>query len=132
MQLKRILYWVVRMVPAIIMFQTLYFKFTGQPESIYIFETVHMEPWGRYGSGVTELIAAILLLVPGKSHFGAVLGAGVMSGALFFHLTSLGIDVQGDGGTLFTLALATFICCLIVMYQERNTLLRFIPGSGKS
>jgi hypothetical protein len=49
----------VRVIAAIILLQTLYFKFTGAEESIYIFTKVGMEPWGRIGSGVGELIAAI-------------------------------------------------------------------------
>jgi len=119
--MKKILYWLVRIVPAIILLQTLFFKFTGAEESIYIFETVGMEPWGRYGSGVAELIAAVCLLIPRTSWLGAGLGAGTIAGAIFFHLTKLGIEVKGDGGTLFYLALAVMVCCLIVLWQERKS-----------
>ena len=125
-QLKQILHWTLRFIPAIIMVQTLWFKFTGAPESIYIFETVGMEPWGRYGSGITELIAAVLLVIPSKSVYGAVVGMGVIGGAIFFHLTKLGIEVQHDGGQLFILAVVTFVCCAIVAFQERRTLMRLI------
>ena len=122
MNVKSILHWALRLLPAIILLQTLYFKFTASPESVYIFETVGMEPAGRIGSGIAELIAAILLLIPRYSWAGAGLGLGVISGAIFFHLTKLGIEVQGDGGTLFYLALIVFVCCLIVLWQERKNI----------
>src|SRR5690349_23901197 len=93
--------WLLQIVAAAIMLQTLFFKFSGAEESVYIFSTLGMEPWGRIGSGVVELIASVLILIPRTTFFGAVLGLGVMSGALFFHLTKLGIEVQGDHGQLF-------------------------------
>jgi len=112
--MKNIIFWVLRLVAAIIMQQTLFFKFTASPESVYIFSTIGMEPWGRIGIGIQELIAAILLLIPRTTGFGAVLGVGLMSGALFFHLTILGIEVQGDGGLLFIYALVVFVSCLVL------------------
>ena len=119
MKSNRILTWLLRAVPAVILLQTLFFKFTAAPESVYIFETVGMEPVGRIGSGVAELIAGILLLIPRFSWIGAGIGAGVMSGAIFFHLTKLGIAVQGDGGKLFFMALIVMICCLVILWTER-------------
>lgn len=111
---------VVRLIAAIILLQTLYFKFTGAEESIYIFTKVGLEPWGRIGSGIAELIAAILLLIPRTIWLGALLALGVMCGALFFHLTKLGIEVQGDGGLLFGLAITTFICSALALYLHRK------------
>src|ERR1700733_2977202 len=102
----RVLDWCLRAIAAVIMLQTLFFKFTGAPESIYIFTKVGMEPWGRYGSGVAELIASILLLTPRFAWAGALLGLGVISGAIVCHLSVLGIVVQNDGGLLFGLAIA--------------------------
>ncbi len=87
--------WFLQLLAAIILLQTLYFKFTGAEESVYIFEAVGMEPWGRYGSGIVELIAGVLLLIPRTAWIGAALAIGVISGALFFHLTTLGIEVMG-------------------------------------
>src|SRR5688572_30639208 len=95
-QAKNILYWILRLIAAIIMLQTLFFKFSAAPESVYIFTTLGMEPWGRIGIGVLELIASILILYPRTTAFGAILGVGLMAGAIFFHLTKLGIEVQGD------------------------------------
>jgi uncharacterized membrane protein YphA (DoxX/SURF4 family) len=115
-----IILWICRIVAAIIMVQTLYFKFTGAPESIYIFTTVGMEPAGRIGSGIVELIASILLLIPATSWLGALMGLGVISGALFFHLTKLGIEVQGDGGQLFIYAIIVFVCCATVAWISRK------------
>jgi len=117
---KSIFTWLLRIVAAVIFLQTLYFKFTGAPESKYIFETVGMEPWGRYGSGVAELIAAVLLLMPRTVWLGAGLGMGVLAGAIFFHLTKLGIEVQGDGGLLFGLAVVAFSCCAILLWIYRS------------
>lgn len=115
-----ILSWVVRIVPAAILLQTLFFKFTAAPESVYIFETLGMEPWGRLGSGVAELAAALLLLAPSKKIYGALLALAVMAGAIGSHLTKLGIEVQGDGGLLFALAWAVVVCCLAVLGMHRN------------
>lgn len=121
MNFQSVLLWVLRLVAAYLMLQTLYYKFTGANESIYIFTTIGMEPWGRFGTGVMELIASALILWPRTTHFGALMGVGLMSGAIFFHLTKLGIEVKGDGGLLFYYALTIFICCaiLLVVYKDR-------------
>jgi hypothetical protein len=111
----RIVSWICQLGAAAILGQTLFFKFTGAPESVYIFSTIGMEPWGRIGSGVVELIAVGLLLYPRTPALGAVLAIGVMAGAIFFHLTRLGIEVQGDGGVLFKLALAVVLCSAVVL-----------------
>ncbi|RTL60586.1 MAG: DoxX family protein [Sphingobacteriales bacterium] len=121
MKFQSILLWVLRIVAAYFMLQTLYYKFTGAEESIYIFSTLGMEPWGRIGTGVLELIASALILWPRTTHLGALIGLGLMSGAIFFHLTKLGIDVKGDGGLLFYYALSVFISCaiLVIVFRER-------------
>lgn len=113
---------ILALVAAIILLQTLFFKFTAHPDSVYIFTQLGMEPYGRIGIGVMELITAILLLIPQTRAFGAVVGVGIISGALFFHLTKLGINVNNDGGKLFGLALATFICCAVLVVLERKKL----------
>lgn len=115
----KILQLVARIIAAAIMLQTLYFKFTAHPESVYIFSTLGIEPFGRIGSGIAELIASILLLIPKTAWMGAIMGLGVMAGAIVSHLTILGIDVKNDGGQLFYMALLTFVCCLIVVFYER-------------
>ena len=112
--------WILRLLAAIIMLQTLFFKFTASEESVYIFSTLGMEPWGRIGSGIAELIASILILFPRTTSLGALLGLGVMSGAIFFHLSKLGIVVQNDGGQLFIYALLVFISCLGLLIIYRN------------
>ena len=115
----QILSWSCRIVAAIILLQTLFFKFTGAPESVYIFTRVGAEPWGRIGSGVVELIAAILLLTPRFPWAGAVLALGVMAGAIVSHLTILGIEVQGDKGLLFGLAVTVFAVSAVILYLHR-------------
>jgi len=118
--------WVIRIAAAIILFQTLFFKFTGAPESVYIFTTVGLEPWGRYGSGFVELIASMLLIFPRVAWFGAFLSVGVMGGAIMSHLTKLGIVVQNDGGELFALACIVMVCSLATLWIYR----REIPVIG--
>ena len=112
--------WIVKLVAVVILVQTLYFKFTAAEESVYIFSTLGIEPYGRIGSGIVELIAAILILVPRTTLIGAILGCGVMIGALFSHLFVLGIEVQNDGGALFILAIITFLCCALLVFQNKN------------
>jgi putative oxidoreductase len=116
MNVKTVIYWAVRLIAAVIMLQTLYFKFSGAEESIYIFSSLGMEPWGRIGVGVVELIASILLLITPIAWIGALLALGAMSGAIFFHLFILGIEVRGDGGYLFLLAVIVAICSLYVLF----------------
>ncbi|MEO8658172.1 MAG: DoxX family protein [Bryobacteraceae bacterium] len=116
--------WVLRGAAAVILLQTLFFKFTGAPESVYIFSTLGAEPWGRIGSGVVELIAAVLLLIPGTAAFGALLSLGVISGAILSHLTKLGIALPavGDHGELFTLAVVVFVCSAGALLLHRHEL----------
>ena len=122
MQLQKTITWILRIIAAAIMLQTLFFKFTASAESVYIFTTVGMEPWGRIASGIAELIASVLLLIPKTTWMGALLGIMVMSGAVFFHLTKLGIEIQGDGGLLFIYALTVLICCIILLLMTRPKL----------
>jgi len=117
---QRITSWICRVAAAVILLQTLFFKFTGAPESVYIFTKVGMEPWGRYGSGVAELIASILLLTPYFPWAGAALALGVMGGAIASHLTVLGIVVQNDGGLLFGLAITVAVCSVIILVLHRR------------
>ena len=123
-----VLSWVCRIVAAVILLQTLYFKFTGAPESVYIFTKVGIEPWGRYASGVAELFAAVLLLLPRTASIGALLAAGGMVGALGSHLTKLGIVVQDDGGLLFALAVTVFICAIVtaILHRRQIPLIGFL------
>ena len=111
--------WILQLAAAAILLQTLFFKFTAAEESVYIFSTIHAEPWGRIGSGVVELVAAILLLYPATVTVGAVLAMGVMAGAIATHLAVLGIEVKGDGGLLFGLALTVFLASAIVLFIRR-------------
>lgn len=124
---ESILSWTCRIASAVILVQTLYFKFSGAEESVYIFTKVGLEPWGRIGSGVAELIAAVLLFVPGLVWLGAGLAMTLMCGAILSHLTVLGIVVENDGGLLFALAWIVFLCSAVVLYLYR----RKIPIIGE-
>jgi hypothetical protein len=116
--------WILRVVAAVILLQTLFFKFTGAKESVYIFTTLGIEPWGRIGSGVVELIASVLLLMPSTVAIGAVLSLGVILGAIISHLTTLGISLPAvdDHGELFALALVVFACSAAVLVMHRGEL----------
>jgi hypothetical protein len=134
--------WVLRLIAAVILLQTLFFKFSGAPESVYIFgklssflaglagpifgakasaAIVGSEAYSRIGSGIVELVAAVLLIYPRFPWAGALLALAATGGAVFSHLTFLGIDVQGDHGLLFGLAIVTVLCSIgvIVLYREQ-------------
>ncbi|HLO79346.1 MAG TPA: DoxX family protein [Chitinophagaceae bacterium] len=111
---------IVRIVPAIILMQTLFFKFTAAPESVEIFTKLHAEPWGRIATGILELISGILLLIPPTALLGASLGLVLMCGAIASHLFVIGIESAGDRGQLFTLAIIVFVCCIAVIYLEKR------------
>ncbi|HTI69448.1 MAG TPA: DoxX family protein [Candidatus Limnocylindria bacterium] len=111
--------WTFQIIAAAILLQTLFFKFTGAEESKYIFSTLGVEPWGRIGTGLLELVTAGLLLRGRTAVFGALLAAGLMGGALFSHLTKLGIVVKDDDGLLFGLANAVLGSSMIVLWLRR-------------
>ena len=119
---QKVTSWILQLIAVVILFQTLFFKFTGARESVYIFSTLGIEPWGRIGSGIVELIASILLVIPATVALGALLSLGVISGALFSHLTKLGISLPAvdDRGELFGLAVAVFICSAAVLFLHRR------------
>src|SRR5438132_11737282 len=117
-----VLSWVLRISAAIILLQTLFFKFTAAPESVYIFTKVGAEPWGRIGSGVVELIAAVLILTPRFTWLGSLLALGVMAGAILGHLPILGIEVEGDKGLLFALAVIVFVSSAVNLVLHRNAI----------
>lgn len=121
----------LRLIAAAILAQTLFFKFSGAEESVFIFQTLGAEPWGRLGSGVAELICVVLLLIPGTAWLGALGGLGVMSGAILSHLFLLGVEIKGDGGLLFGLAVAVFACCAAVLWLNRADLLAFLARLRK-
>lgn len=129
MKFSHIITWALRLLAALIMLQTLYFKFTGHEQSVKLFSQLGMEPWGRIGTGVMELIAAALILYPATTGFGAALGVGLMSGAIFFHLTSLGIVFDGDAW-LFIYAVTCFTCCAALLLLFRRQVLRLVTGKS--
>jgi len=128
--------WILQLVAAVVLFQTLFFKFTGAKESVYIFSVLGLEPSGRIGSRVVELIASVLLVIPSTVKVGAILSLGVISGAILSHLTKLGIalPVVNDRGELFMLAVVVFACnaAVLILHQRQIPLIgsRFYP-SGK-
>ena len=118
--------WMLQLIAAAILFQTLFFKFTGAEESRFIFARLGLESWGRIGSGVVELIAVVLLLIPRITTLGALLSLGVISGAIVSHLTRLGLVVRNDGGLLFALAVTVFVCSALVLAIRRRELVSLL------
>jgi hypothetical protein len=114
--------WLLQGIVAAILLQTLFFKVTGAEESVYIFRALGAEPWGRIGSGVAELIVASLLLTPRFAVIGALGALGVISGAILSHLVVLGVEVQGDGGLLFGLAVMVFVASAAIVILRRAQL----------
>lgn len=110
----------LRILAAGILLQTLYFKFSGAEESVELFTKLGVEPWGRIGTGVVELVAGILLLVPSTIVYGALLGVGLMAGALLSHLIVIGVESKGDGGLLFGLACVVLVCCLCLLWMHKD------------
>ncbi len=110
----------LRAVTSLILFQTLWFKFTAHPDSVYIFAKVDLEPYGRIGIGIIELGAGIMLLIPRTVWLGAGITVGIIGGAIFMHLTKLGIEVNGDNGSLFYLAVVTFALGTIILFAHRK------------
>ena len=124
--MKSKIFLILRLIAAAILLQTLYFKFSGAPESIYIFSTLKVEPWGRWFAGASELVASVLLLIPATQLFGALMAAGIMVGAILSHIAILGIVVQNDGGLLFSLACVVLVISGLIIYDQRLTLIKLI------
>lgn len=118
--MKKYIQLALRIIVAVILIQTLRFKFTAHPDSVYIFEKVGLEPYGRIAIGILELIAGVLLLIPKTIWIGAIVTLGVISGAILMHLTTLGIEINKDGGILFYTAVLTFILSAIILYLYRK------------
>ena len=131
MKVQTVLFWIARIIAAIIMLQTLYFKFSGAEESIQLFSQLGIEPWGRIGTGVLELIASVLILIPSTVWMGSILAISLMAGAIFSHLTVLGI-FRDDGGQLFFYAVAVLVCALFSFwkskYQIPQAIKKYLPS----
>lgn len=117
---KEILIWILKITASVILLQTLFFKFSGAEESVYIFSALGAEPYGRIGSGIAELTAVILILIPKTAWIGALACSGIMTGAILSHLFVLGIVVQNDNGLLFTLAVIVLLCSLGLLYFNKS------------
>lgn len=130
-KLPTILQWVLRLIAAIIMLQTVYFKFSGAEESVYIFTQMGIEPWGRYATGIAELIASILILYKPLTAFGSLMAVGIMSGALVSHILVLGVVVKDDNGLLFSYALIVWLASVILAWLNRAQLVDFLKKFKK-
>lgn len=126
-----ILYWILRLIAVVIMLQTLYYKFTGAEESVYVFTTIGMEPWGRIGVGILEMISFVLLLINTTAWVGALMACGLMVGAIGMHLTLLGIVVNNDGGYLFGLAVIVLLCSALILLRNKQKILQRLNKFAK-
>jgi hypothetical protein len=120
MKNSNVLSWILRILVAVILVQTLYYKFTAHPDSVYIFSKLGAEPYGRIGLGIVELITSCLILIPRTKIIGIVLSFGIMCGAILAHLLVIGVQIKGDGGGLLTLAAIVFVSCAILLILHRK------------
>ncbi len=120
MNIKNIISWILRLIVAIILLQTLYFKFTAHPDSVHIFSALGVEPWGRIGLGIIELITAILIFIPKTKTIGMLNSLGIIIGAIVSHLMVLGINVSNDGGGLFTLAVIILLASIAYLILNKS------------
>lgn len=129
--MKHKIVWILRLTAAAILLQTLFFKFTGAPESKFIFSTLGVEPLGRYFAGFSELIASIMLIIPGLELLGAGMAIGIMLGAILSHVAVLGIVVQDDGGLLFALACVVLVASSLIVFLEKQQIPYWIKQAQK-
>ncbi|TAE70830.1 MAG: DoxX family protein [Bacteroidetes bacterium] len=122
----KIFIWFLKIMASVIMLQTLFFKFSGAEESVFIFSTLGIEPYGRIGVGILELVASVLLIIPKTTFLGAFLGIGLMAGAILSHILFLGINVKNDNGELFILALIVFLSCLCLAIIHKTQLFQYL------
>lgn len=118
--MNRYIFLALRIIVAVILVQTLRYKFLAHPDSVFIFAQAGLEPGGRIVIGFLELIAAFLIIFPRTVWLGAGLTLGVISGAIFLHLTKIGLVVKGDGGALFYTAILIFVLSAIILWHERK------------
>jgi putative oxidoreductase len=128
MNTAQLINWMLRLTVAIVLLQTLYFKFTAHPDSVHIFSALGVEPWGRLGLGCIELITAILILLPRTQVLGMAVSLGIIIGAIVSHLLVLGINVENDGGGLFSLALVVLVASSIYLTLHRKQWLQWIKN----
>ncbi len=126
MKIKTLFSLLLRLVVAITLLQTLYFKFTAHPDSVHIFSSLGLEPYGRIIVGIMELITSILILIPRTKMFGMLGSLGIIAGAIFSHVLVLGVNVQGDGGDLFALAILVFVSSSVFLWIHRDELKELI------
>lgn len=133
-QPSAIIQWILRIIASLIMLQTLYYKFSGSAESVYIFSQMNMEPWGRYATGMAELVASLLILYKPTTAIGSFFAVGIMSGALLSHAFVLGVEVMEDHGLLFLYALIVWVAAILLLWIEREKLFGIIKkwNSGRS
>ena len=127
---QRIISWTCALVAASIMIETLFFKFTGSKESVYIFQKMGTEPWMRWIQGIWELLASLCLLTPPLRWMGGILTTGAMSAAILSHMTWLGYSILGDHGLLFCMAITTFTCGFTVLILHRHQIPFVTPLSN--
>ena len=120
MKKTSLLSFVIRIAISLIYLQTLYFKFTAHPDSVYIFSKLGLEPYGRIGIGMLELIVAILLVLNKTKLLSIIVSLGIITGAIASHLLVIGITIKEDHGGLFTLAIIIFTLNIVLIYLHKT------------
>ena len=117
---KKYVIFILQLIIAISHLQTLRFKFTAHHDSVYIFSQLNLEPYGRIGIGIFELIIAILILIPKTKIIAGMLSIAVITGAIVSHLGPLGVEVQNDNGILFYFALFVLASTLLFLWLQKE------------
>lgn len=127
---KKIFSWLLRIIIAILFLQTLSFKFTAHPDSVYIFSKLGVEPYGRVALGIIELITSLLILIPRTKLVGILFSFFIILGAIASHFFVIGIEIKGDGGGLLLYAFIIFIACvlLFILYRKEFQKVLFKKG----
>jgi hypothetical protein len=136
MRKQTIATFVLSLYIAIVFVQSLFFKWTGSEESIFIFSTLRdwsgialFEPFGRYFIGLSELVASVLLFVRPTRIWGAGMALVIITGAIVFHLfTPLGVEIKGDGGLLFALACGVWLSSATILLIHRNDVIALLQS----
>ena len=112
MKKENIISWILQLCIVIAFAPSAYLKLTGAPESIATFDTLGMEPAGRYIIGFLEAAACLLLLTPNSVAYGSILTFYIMLGAILAHLTKLGFGESYSFICLALLVASAVITCI--------------------
>jgi putative oxidoreductase len=110
--------WILQIGAAGMFLMVGFFKLSGDPRMVGLFDAIGLGQWFRYVTGSLEVLGALLLLIPRLSGLGALLLMGVMLGAVPTHLFVVG------GSPL--LAITLLIVTGVVAWGRRKRTMNFL------